>query len=133
MFGAGTGAGKSSRRVISPAGAMDGSSHLISIDGSSDAACEEDDVGGDRADENHVLGEGRKGVALVASMKNHAKYAVVDRCVQSSFHPQQHHAAVTAVSVLYGLHNHRRSALLCEVSQLLLFFLHRFLFSHFED
>ncbi|CBJ34090.1 expressed unknown protein [Ectocarpus siliculosus] len=50
------------------AGGMDGSSHLVSIDGSH---------GGDAGDGGD--GEETNGVALLASMKNHAKYVVVCR------------------------------------------------------
>ncbi|CAN0331414.1 unnamed protein product, partial [Ectocarpus sp. 12 AP-2014] len=53
------------------AGGMDGSSHLVSVDGSH--GCDAGD-GSDGDD-----GEETNGVALLASMKNHAKYVVVCR------------------------------------------------------
>eukprot|EP00903_Cladosiphon_okamuranus_P012784 g11949.t1 len=70
------------------AGGMDGGSHLVSIDGSSGSGSMndhvEDEEGGDGGDgdgggSGAEEGGKKNGVALLASMKNHAKYVVVCR------------------------------------------------------
>ncbi|CAM9693950.1 unnamed protein product, partial [Ectocarpus sp. 4 AP-2014] len=67
--GGGGGGGGSAGLLL--AGGMDGSSHLVSVDGSH---------GGDAGDgSDGDDGEKTNGVALLASMKNHAKYVVVCR------------------------------------------------------
>lgn len=57
------------------AGGMDGSSHLVSVDGSRGSGGGDD--AGDGCDGEEA--KGNNGVALLASMKNHAKYVVVCR------------------------------------------------------
>lgn len=85
------GGGGGGTRGLILAGGMDGGSHLISIDErsgsgsrSADAAGEEEEGGdGDDGDDGAVEEGKKNGVALLASMKNHAKYVVVCRCVPS--------------------------------------------------
>ncbi|CAM9959354.1 unnamed protein product, partial [Ectocarpus fasciculatus] len=71
-FCGGSGGGGSAGLLL--AGGMDGSSHLVSIDGSHGGDAGDSSDGGDGEETT-----GKNGVALLASMKNHAKYVVVCR------------------------------------------------------
>lgn len=80
VFGGGGGA----TRGLLLAGGMDGGSHLISIDGGGSGGggddvegCGDGGSAGDGGDGE--AGRRKNGVALLASMKNHAKYVVVCR------------------------------------------------------
>lgn len=79
--------GGGAARGLLLAGGMDGGSHLISIDGNGSGSGDGDDVegcgdgGSAGEDGDREAGTGKNGVALLASMKNHAKYVVVCRYV----------------------------------------------------
>lgn len=90
IFGGGGGA-----KGLLLAGGMDGGSHLISVDGSGSSGSSSNGSRNDNVDGDEKGGSGddggsgaeltgkKNGVALLASMKNHAKYVVVCRCVFS--------------------------------------------------
>lgn len=82
------GGGGGGTRELLLAGGMDGGSHLISVEDSSSSSSSGD--GGGRSDDavedkdSDAGEEGKKnGVALLASMKNHAKYVVVCRYINT--------------------------------------------------
>ncbi|CAM9438856.1 unnamed protein product [Pylaiella littoralis] len=111
IFGGGGGGGSnssssSSGRGLLLAGGMDGSSHLISVDSSSSSDDAGDEEYGDsgRGDGGGVEEKGKNGVALKASMKDHAKYVVVCRWAPdgSAFVTASHDKVVTLYTLRGG-------------------------------
>ncbi|CAN0162321.1 unnamed protein product [Scytosiphon promiscuus] len=108
------GGGGNSRGLLL-AGGMDGSSHLISIDGSGSGSSGAGGDGGEGGEGEGGPGdggdggwgvekEGKNGVALLASSKNHAKYVVVCRWAPdgSAFVTASHDKVVTLYTLRGG-------------------------------